>query len=55
MIKILIYEDNLARQEALKFLIQDQPDMELTGIIENCSNVVSQVKMLSPDLVLMDI
>ena len=29
--------------------------MELTGIFENCSNVVSQVKMLSPDLVLMDI
>lgn len=55
MIKILIYEDNLARQEALKFLIQDQSEMELTGIFENCSEVVSQVKMLSPDLVLMDI
>ncbi|WP_235921035.1 response regulator [Foetidibacter luteolus] len=55
MIKVLIYEDNKARQEAPELLLENTPNMACAGIFENCANVVAQVQQLQPDVVLMDI
>ena len=50
-----MYEDNIGRQEALQLLLENNEDLQLLGIFENCTNVISEVKELKPDLVLMDI
>lgn len=55
MIKVLVYDDNVGRQEGLELLINQTKDMKCVGTFENCSNVVNEVKTLSPDVVLMDI
>jgi DNA-binding NarL/FixJ family response regulator len=53
--KIVVFEDNMGRQEALTLLLENQDDLELIGLFENCENVIDQLKDLNPDLVLMDI
>ena len=50
-----MYEDNIGRQEALQLLLENNEDLQVLGIFENCTNVISEVKELKPDLVLMDI
>ena len=55
MKKIIVYEDNIGRQEALQLLLENNEDLQLLGIFENCTNVISEVKEFKPDLVLMDI
>jgi DNA-binding NarL/FixJ family response regulator len=53
--KIVIFEDNTGRQEALKLLLENHDELQLVGVFENCVNVVEEIKTLNPDLVLMDI
>jgi DNA-binding NarL/FixJ family response regulator len=53
--KILVYDDNLGRQEALQLLIESSGDMEFVGARENCNHVEDDVIDLQPDVVLMDI
>ena len=55
MIKISVFEDTPGRQEAIKLLIEEQPDMELLAMYENCESLVENVGVLIPDVVLMDI
>lgn len=55
MIKVLIYEDHMARQEALQLLLEYTTDMECAGIYKNCEHVVYDVLDTKPDIVLMDI
>lgn len=55
MKKIVIFEDNTGRQEALRLLLENHDELQLVGVFENCSNVVEEIKRLNPDLVLMDI
>ncbi len=55
MKKIVIFEDNTGRQEALKLLLENHDELQLVGVFENCVNVVEEIKTLNPDLVLMDI
>jgi DNA-binding NarL/FixJ family response regulator len=55
MVKVLIFEDSPSRQEALKLLIDEQSDLQLLGIFENCVSVVENVERLNPDVILMDI
>jgi DNA-binding NarL/FixJ family response regulator len=55
MIKVLIYEDNKGRQEALQLLLQHTSDMECVGVYENCEHVVEDIETTKPDVVLMDI
>lgn len=55
MIKISVFEDSRGRQEAIKLLLKEQPDMQLLGIYENCESLVENVGQLIPDVVLMDI
>jgi DNA-binding NarL/FixJ family response regulator len=54
-IRILVYDDNIGRQEALKLLVSDTPDMEFVGAKENCNTVENDIARLQPDVVLMDI
>ncbi len=55
MIKVLVYDDNRGRQEGLELLINQTKDMVCVATFENCSNVVHEVEMFKPDVVLMDI
>lgn len=55
MIKISVFDDSVGRQEAIKLLIEEQPDMQLLAIYENCESLVENVGDLIPDVVLMDI
>jgi DNA-binding NarL/FixJ family response regulator len=54
-IRILVYDDNAGRQEALKLLISDTDDMEFVGAKENCKTAEQDIASLQPDVVLMDI
>lgn len=53
--KILVYDDNLGRQEALQLLIENSGDMQFVGARENCNHVEADVIEMQPDVVLMDI
>ena len=53
--KVVIYEDNNDLRGALAALIGGTDGYELTGAFDNCVNVVSQVAVLKPDVVVMDI
>lgn len=53
--RILVYDDNIGRQEALKLLIANSGDMEFVGAKENCSTVEDDIIIMEPDVILMDI
>ncbi len=53
--KILVYDDNRGRQEALQLLIESSGDMKFVGARENCNDVEADVMDMRPDVVLMDI
>ena len=55
MIKIAIFDDHAERREALKMLINLEPDMTCIGEWENCINLVAHLQHNQPDVVLMDI
>jgi DNA-binding NarL/FixJ family response regulator len=55
MIKVLVYDDSKARQEALELLINQNQEMSCVGSYENCLHVDEHIKNLLPDVVLMDI
>jgi DNA-binding NarL/FixJ family response regulator len=54
-IRILVYDDNAGRQEALKLLVTTNTEMEFAGARENCNTVEEDIDTLKPDIVLMDI
>jgi len=53
--KILVFDDNLGRREALQLLIESSDDLKFVGARENCNNVEADILQLKPDVVLMDI
>ncbi|HVG12083.1 MAG TPA: response regulator transcription factor [Flavisolibacter sp.] len=53
--KILVFDDNRGRQEALQLLIESSDDLQFVGARENCNQVEADVLALKPDVVLMDI
>ncbi len=55
MIRVLVYEDNKGRQEALQLLLEHTADMECVGAAENCEHVAEDIAATRPDVVLMDI
>lgn len=55
MIKVAVYDDNLARRESLHAFINLNPDTEWAGGFENCSGILKDVAANNPDLILMDI
>jgi DNA-binding NarL/FixJ family response regulator len=55
MIKILVYDDNPGRLEALELLIESSNDMLFVGARKNCDDVEADILQMKPDVVLMDI
>ena len=55
MIKILVYDDNPGRLEALQLLIESSSDMYFVGARKNCADVEADILQMKPDVVLMDI
>ena len=53
--KILVFDDNRGRREALQLLIESSDNLEFVGARENCNNVEEDISQLKPDVVLMDI
>ncbi len=54
-IRVFIYDDNIARRDSLKNLIQLTEDLEYVGEAENCKDAVADMDNTQPDVVLMDI
>lgn len=54
-IRVFIYDDNHARRDSLKSLIELSPDFLFCGEGENCLRVEADMQKASPDVVLMDI
>ena len=54
-IKVFIYDDNNARRDSLKALIQMSPELQYVGEASDCSVVLDDMETTFPDVVLMDI
>ena len=54
-IRVMIYDDNKGRQDALRLLLSNTTDMEFIGAKENCNEVEEDMIVFEPDVVLMDI
>ena len=54
MINILIVDDRQSVRAKLKCLVQSVADFNVIGIAENGSDAIAKVKLLQPDIVLLD-
>lgn len=54
-IKVFIYDDNNARRDSLKALMELSPELLFAGEASNCKNVMQEMETTFPDVVLMDI
>lgn len=55
MIKIAIFDDHRSRRDALRMLIDLQPEMICIADFEDCTNLVENLRDNVPDVALMDI
>ena len=55
MIKILIVDDHLIVRAGLKKILTDECDIEISGEASNYQEVLSMLKTVSPDIILLDI
>jgi hemolysin D len=53
-IRILLVDDQKTIRERLKSLLETEPDFEIAGMADNGYDAIEQVKLLKPDVVLMD-
>lgn len=54
-IRVVIFDDNPERRDALQILVDSSETMECVGLFEDCRDVLKHVKETNPDVVLMDI
>ena len=54
-IKVSIFEDNKSLLNGLSQLIESTPGFELYGAYPDCNNLVKELNLATPDVVLMDI
>jgi two-component system response regulator NreC len=54
-IRILLVDDHVVIRQALRMLLEAQPEMEVVGDVENGREAVLAVDRLHPDVVLMDV
>lgn len=52
---IVIYEDNLRLRQSLELLLNDSEGFEVVGGYSSCINVLREMEILRPQLVIMDI
>lgn len=55
MIKVVIFEDNRNLREGLAAMIGGTPGFECAGAFPNCNNLLKNISLAKPDVVLMDI
>ncbi len=55
MIRVAIYEDDRRFWDALKTLLNLPGETEVVHLAENCLNIITDIKIKSPDVVIMDI
>lgn len=55
IITVVVFDDNEFRRESLSLLINGMGNMRCIGTFPDCSNVVSDIRLLQPQVVLMDI
>src|SRR6185312_5212513 len=54
-IRILLVDDHAVIRQALRMLLESQPELEVIADVENGREAVQAVEKLSPDVVLMDV
>jgi DNA-binding NarL/FixJ family response regulator len=54
-VSLVIYEDNVRLRESLELLLGGESGFVVSGAFSNCSDVISQVEEIAPELVIMDI
>jgi DNA-binding NarL/FixJ family response regulator len=54
-IRILLVDDHAVIRQALRMLLESQPELEVVGDVENGREAVQAVERLNPDVVLMDV
>lgn len=52
---LVIYEDNARLRQSLELLLNDNSGFSVIGAFPDCTNVVEQMDVLQPELVVMDI
>ena len=55
MINIVVFDDNYARREGLKMLINAMENMKCVSTFRDCRDVIQNLKSLEVDVILMDI
>jgi len=55
LIKILLVDDSNSIRETLKHHLAPQPDFVIVDSVDNANTALEQIKILNPDIVLMDI
>ncbi|MEZ5047229.1 MAG: response regulator transcription factor [Chitinophagaceae bacterium] len=55
MIEVVIYDDNAERCTMIKDLMQINENLHCIGSFDDCSTILNDMKVLQPDIVLMDI
>ena len=55
MIRVVIYEDDRRFWDALKTLLNLPGETEVVHLAENCLNIITDIKIKSPDVIIMDI
>jgi len=54
-IRILLVDDHAVIRQALRMLLENQPELEVVADVENGREAVQAVEKLNPDVVLMDV
>jgi len=54
-IRILLVDDHAVIRQALRMLLESQPELEVVADVENGREAVQAVERLAPDVVLMDV
>ena len=55
MINIAVFDDNPARRDGLKLLINAMDNLNCVSVFKDCRNVIQNLKPLDIDVILMDI
>lgn len=54
-VKVLLVDDHVVMRQALRMLLEAQPELEVVADVENGRQAVQAVERLQPDVVLMDV
>lgn len=55
MIRILLYDDSNQLRQTIALLLSKTPGFEVAGDFDNCETAATDIELLKPDVVLMDI